>query len=82
MDDCRIKNDLELRIAKSWKEKFKSALEEAKNRQYPHPLLAKLEMDAIQSQIDDLTLAIASFEMCVPESCLIVKPKQEGGSDE
>ena len=80
MGDLGIKNDLELRITKSWKEKFELAFEDCKKRKYPHPLLAKLEMDAIKSQIDGLTLAIAVFEMCVPESCLTIKESKEGSA--
>ena len=58
-----ISNERQYRITKAHAEKFSRALQEAAARNGVDPLLQKLELDALRSQLRDLEQELREYEM-------------------
>jgi transcriptional regulator with XRE-family HTH domain/Zn-dependent peptidase ImmA (M78 family) len=69
-----IKNERQYRITKAQAERFADALKRAESasNEEIHPLLRKAQLDALRSQLADLTSEVAAYESLVAnDSCVV-----------
>ena len=68
-----IKNERQYLVTKTQRDKFARALAEAEARRSGDPLLAKLEADALRSQLKGLEQQLAEYEALRAGDCDVIK---------
>lgn len=68
-----IKNERQYLRTKMQRDRFARALAEAEARRLGDPLLAKLEADALRSQLDELEQQLAEYESLRSGGCDVIK---------
>lgn len=68
-----IKNERQYLVTKTQRDSFTHALDEAVARPSGDPLLAKLEVDALRSQLNDLERQITEYESLRSGACDEIK---------
>ena len=68
-----IKNERQYLVTKTQRDKFARALEQAEARRSGDPLLAKLEVDALRSQLAELEQQLAEYESLRSGGCDVIE---------